>query len=65
MGGVLPGIGPAPRLAGQHATYLRETMESYVNGERTNSAIMAGLMAGFGADARTGAADALSRLGAP
>jgi cytochrome c553 len=35
---------PAPRLAGQSYEYLAAAMESFANGERTNSADMAKLM---------------------
>jgi cytochrome c553 len=36
--------GMAPRLAGQNALYLIDTMAAYANGERTNSPLMASLM---------------------
>ena len=36
--------GTAPRLAGQGAPYLIDTMTAYANGERANSPLMAALM---------------------
>ena len=36
--------GAAPRLAGQGAPYLIDTMTAYANGERANSALMVALM---------------------
>jgi cytochrome c553 len=36
--------GTAPRLAGQGAPYLVDTMTAYTNGERANSPLMASLM---------------------
>ena len=63
MGGQVPDIGVAPRLAGQHAGYLRDTMEAYANGERANSTVMPAMMTAIDAKDRQAIADALSRLG--
>jgi cytochrome c553 len=42
--GAVGPAGPAPRLAGQGAPYLIDTMTAYANGERANSPVMTSLM---------------------
>ena len=42
--GAVGSAGAAPRLAGQGAPYLIDTMSAYANGERANSPLMAALM---------------------
>jgi cytochrome c553 len=44
LAGAAGSAGAAPRLAGQGAPYLIDTMSAYANGERANSPLMAALM---------------------
>jgi cytochrome c553 len=61
LGGAAPN-GPAPRLAGQTRAYLVDTMRSFANGERGNSADMSTLMKGVTTADREAIASYLSGL---
>ncbi len=60
-GGVSPS-GVAPRLAGQFAAYLIDTMNAYADGERANSTAMSALMQSLSPADRTKIAGYLADL---
>jgi cytochrome c553 len=60
--GAVGPAGPAPRLAGQGAPYLVDTMTAYANGERANSPLMASLMRNLAAAERKAIAAYLAAM---
>lgn len=60
--GTVGPAGPAPRLAGQGAPYLIDTMTAYANGERANSPLMASLMHNLSPADRKALAEYLAAL---
>jgi len=64
MGGVSP-VGPAPRLAGQTAAYLKAQMVAFAHGERLNQETMSALMKALDGETQTALASYLAGLGAP
>lgn len=60
-GGVSP-AGVAPRLAGQNAAYLSDTMNAYAAGERANNATMSALMQNLSPAMRRTIADYLAAI---
>ncbi len=61
MGGPSP-VGPAPRLAGQNAAYLKSQMVAFAEGQRSNQEVMQALMKTIDADSKTAIAAYLAGL---
>lgn len=60
-GGASP-VGPAPRLAGQNAAYLRSQMVAFAHDERPNQPVMSALMKALNDDDQAAVAAYLSSI---